>query len=160
MKNKILEKLQNSDGYVSGQELCELLGVSRTAVWKNIQALKNEGYVIEGVNNKGYRLVSEPDVMSEEKISKYLETRTFARKLYISLFAYSVFTCYHHISDNTYQNYSYETHYLKILIVFDLLIPFLPLIYSHSPVSISPQIYPHTEKKQHIHAASSSCVIN
>ena len=82
MKNKILEKLQNSDGYVSGQELCELLGVSRTAVWKNIQALKNEGYVIEGVNNKGYRLVSEPDVMSEEKISKYLETRTFARKLY------------------------------------------------------------------------------
>ena len=72
MKNKILEKLQNSDGYVSGQELCELLGVSRTAVWKNIQALKNEGYVIEGVNNKGYRLVSEPDVMSEEKISKYL----------------------------------------------------------------------------------------
>ena len=41
MKNKILEKLQNSDGYVSGQELCELLGVSRTAVWKNIQALKN-----------------------------------------------------------------------------------------------------------------------
>ena len=51
-------------------------------MWKNIQALKNEGYVIEGVNNKGYRLVSEPDVMSEEKISKYLETRTFARKLY------------------------------------------------------------------------------
>ena len=85
MKNKILEKLQNSDGYVSGQELCELLGVSRTAVWKNIQALKNEGYVIEGVNNKGYRLVSEPDVMSEEKISKYLETRTFARKLYYCL---------------------------------------------------------------------------
>ena len=48
MKKKILEKLQSTDGFVSGQELCELLGVSRTAVWKNIQALKNDGYVIEG----------------------------------------------------------------------------------------------------------------
>ena len=47
MKKKILEKLQSTDGFVSGQELCELLGVSRTAVWKNIQALKNDGYVIE-----------------------------------------------------------------------------------------------------------------
>ena len=70
MKKKILEKLQSTDGFVSGQELCELLGVSRTAVWKNIQALKNDGYVIEGVNNKGYRLVSVPDVMSEENISR------------------------------------------------------------------------------------------
>ena len=82
MKKKILEKLQSTDGFVSGQELCELLGVSRTAVWKNIQALKNDGYVIEGVNNKGYRLVSVPDVMSEENISRYLNTKTFARKLY------------------------------------------------------------------------------
>ena len=65
MKKKILDKLQSSDGYVSGQELCELLGVSRTAVWKNIQALKNDGYVIEGVNNKGYRLVSEPQQTAE-----------------------------------------------------------------------------------------------
>ena len=81
MKKKILEKLQSTDGFVSGQELCELLGVSRTAVW-NIQALKNDGYVIEGVNNKGYRLVSVPDVMSEENISRYLNTKTFARKLY------------------------------------------------------------------------------
>ena len=79
MKKKILEKLQSTDGFVSGQELCELLGVSRTAVWKNIQALKNDGYVIEGVNNKGYRLVSVPDVMSEENISRYLNTKTFAR---------------------------------------------------------------------------------
>ncbi len=82
MKKKILEKLQSTDGFVSGQELCELLGVSRTAVWKNIQALKNDGYVIEGVNNKGYRLVSVPDVMSEENISRHLNTKTFARKLY------------------------------------------------------------------------------
>lgn len=82
MKNKILEILQQSDGYVSGQQLCEMLGVSRTAVWKNIQALKNEGYVIDGVNNKGYRLVEEPDVMSEENIGRYLDTELFARKIF------------------------------------------------------------------------------
>lgn len=82
MKEKILEILQRADGYVSGQDLCRQLGVSRTAVWKNIQSLKSEGYNIEGVNNKGYRLVSSPDVMSAEKISKHLTTREFARKLY------------------------------------------------------------------------------
>lgn len=82
MKEKILEILQRADGYVSGQELCRQLGVSRTAVWKNIQSLKGEGYSIDGVNNKGYMLVGSPDVMSAESISGYLTTREFARKLY------------------------------------------------------------------------------
>ena len=56
MKNEILRALRNADAYVSGQELCERLGVSRTAVWKNIRALQEEGYEIEAVTNRGYRL--------------------------------------------------------------------------------------------------------
>ena len=46
MKTKILKILRQADTYISGQELCSQLGVSRTAVWKVIQQLKDEGYVI------------------------------------------------------------------------------------------------------------------
>ena len=56
MKEKILALLRTSSDYISGQAICEKLGVSRTAVWKNINALKAEGYIIDAVNNKGYRL--------------------------------------------------------------------------------------------------------
>ena len=56
MKEKILRILREAEGYVSGQELCERLGVSRTAVWKVIGQLKEEGYGIEGVKNRGYHI--------------------------------------------------------------------------------------------------------
>ena len=47
MKGEILKLLKETDGYISGQELCEKFGVSRTAVWKVINQLKEEGYEIE-----------------------------------------------------------------------------------------------------------------
>ena len=59
MKAEILKILKKEKDYVSGQELCESLGVSRTAVWKAIRQLEEQGYVIEAVRNKGYRLVEE-----------------------------------------------------------------------------------------------------
>ena len=40
MKAEILTILKDTDGYVSGQELCERFGVSRTAVWKAMNQLK------------------------------------------------------------------------------------------------------------------------
>lgn len=40
MKSEILHLLRNADGYISGQQLCEAFGVSRTAVWKAINQLK------------------------------------------------------------------------------------------------------------------------
>ena len=43
MKAEILTILKDTDGYVSGQELCERFGVSRTAVWKAMNQLKKEG---------------------------------------------------------------------------------------------------------------------
>lgn len=82
MKEKILELLKNSDDFISGQTICEKLGVSRTAVWKNINTLKKEGYEIDAVNNKGYKLVREPDIVTEEKIRAALHTREFGRTLY------------------------------------------------------------------------------
>lgn len=52
MKTKILKILRNADGFVSGQAICESLGVSRTAVWKVINQLKEEGYEFDAVSNK------------------------------------------------------------------------------------------------------------
>lgn len=66
MKTEILKLLRESEGYVSGQKLCGKLGVSRTAVWKIINQLKEEGYHVEAVQNRGYRIVDIPDVLSEE----------------------------------------------------------------------------------------------
>jgi BirA family biotin operon repressor/biotin-[acetyl-CoA-carboxylase] ligase len=63
MKAEILKMLRETDSYVSGQELCNKFGVSRTAVWKAINQLKENGYEIEAVQNKGYHLLSAPDVM-------------------------------------------------------------------------------------------------
>jgi BirA family biotin operon repressor/biotin-[acetyl-CoA-carboxylase] ligase len=68
MKAKILELLKSTDAYISGQELCERFGVSRTAVWKVICQLREEGYVIDSVNRKGYKIISCPDILSEEEI--------------------------------------------------------------------------------------------
>ena len=62
MKAKILALLRQREDYVSGQELCERFGVSRTAVWKTIGQLKKEGYRIEAVQNRGYRLASRQQV--------------------------------------------------------------------------------------------------
>lgn len=74
MKTEILTILRESEGYVSGQQLCEQMHVSRTAVWKVIEQLKKEGYTIEAVRNKGYRLTESPDVMSSAEIESLLET--------------------------------------------------------------------------------------
>jgi BirA family biotin operon repressor/biotin-[acetyl-CoA-carboxylase] ligase len=82
-KQEILRRLSGSGDYVSGQELCEMLVVSRTAVWKNIQKLKEEGYPIEAVTNKGYRLLSveEADILDREQISAKLTTAWAGRPL-------------------------------------------------------------------------------
>lgn len=82
MKKKILELLKGTEGYVSGQDICKQLGVSRTAVWKNVKALKEEGYEIDSVNNRGYKLLSEPDVLGREQIERYLQTRWLAREIH------------------------------------------------------------------------------
>ena len=76
-KQEVLRQLREADGYVSGQQLCEALGVSRTAVWKIINRLKEDGYPIEAVTNKGYRLLSVEgrDLFNQEELERRLTTR-------------------------------------------------------------------------------------
>lgn len=81
MKAKILRVLKSTPGYVSGQELCEQLGVSRTAVWKVIRQLEEEGYRIEAVRNRGYRLLESEDVFTGEEIRSVLNTERLGREL-------------------------------------------------------------------------------
>lgn len=80
MKARLLRILRETDGYVSGQQLCEYFGVSRTAVWKVIRQLKEDGYQIEAVQNKGYRLLEVPDVFTGEEVASRLHTRRLGRK--------------------------------------------------------------------------------
>lgn len=68
MKEQILRMLRQQNQYISGQHMCKELGVSRTAVWKVINQLKEEGYVIEAVSNKGYVLKDSPDIVTDYEI--------------------------------------------------------------------------------------------
>ena len=76
LKNALLEALLSSDGEsLSGSVLASRLGVSRAAVWKAIDQLREEGYVIEAGTNRGYRLISENDRLSVPAIRRR-RTRT------------------------------------------------------------------------------------
>lgn len=82
MKSEILAALRSADGHVSGQELCRQFGVSRTAVWKSINQLKEAGYEIEAVQNKGYRLLSSPDILSQAELESNRHTSWVGEELY------------------------------------------------------------------------------
>ena len=72
---EVLTALREKDGYISGQELCEKFKVSRTAVWKRIRQLQAEGYEIEAVPNRGYRIAGCPDVIAAEEVESRLKTK-------------------------------------------------------------------------------------
>ncbi|MEL7565194.1 MAG: biotin--[acetyl-CoA-carboxylase] ligase [Dehalobacterium sp.] len=74
MKNAILKLLKGNSEYLSGEEISNILGVSRTAIWKHIRTLKSEGYVIESQTKLGYLLLKVPDRMYPEEIKGYLKT--------------------------------------------------------------------------------------
>lgn len=74
MKSRVLKLLRQEKDYVSGQELCEKLQVSRTMVWKLVNQLKEEGYKIEAVKNRGYHLEAVPDLVTEAEIKSFLRT--------------------------------------------------------------------------------------
>lgn len=81
-KSDILAALRSSRDYVSGQQLCAQFGVSRTAVWKAINQLKEDGYQIEAVSHKGYRLLESPDILSESEILSRLTTDWAGQRLH------------------------------------------------------------------------------
>lgn len=82
VKSNVLEILESRRGEsVSGNEIAETLGVSRNAVWKGIKQLRDEGYSILAVTNKGYCLEQDNDILSAEGIRPYLKTKFFGKSI-------------------------------------------------------------------------------
>ncbi len=74
MKEKVLAFFKAQEGsFVSGAAVSRALGVTRAAVWKAVQSLQEDGYRIEAVHRKGYRLVDGPDRLSEAHILPLLK---------------------------------------------------------------------------------------
>lgn len=80
-KEKILETLTHGQ-WVSGEELGRTLGISRPAVWKYIARLRKEGFLVESLRGRGYRLLAWPDTLYPELIRTRLHTRRFGRKIH------------------------------------------------------------------------------
>lgn len=78
----ILDMLQQADGYLSGEELSSRLGITRAAVWKHIRSLRAEGYSIDSVTNRGYRLLGAPDTLSADTIANGLKTHTLGQHIF------------------------------------------------------------------------------
>ncbi len=81
-KDDALRLLRSArSGHVSGAVLAAAMGVSRTAVWKHIKTLEREGYSIEAVPSKGYRLTASPDVIVAGEVKQGLGTRTIGKEI-------------------------------------------------------------------------------
>ena len=86
IKDELLRILwDNADKSISGAELALRLNVSRAAVWKAMEQLRAEGYVIESATRVGYRLSSRSDVLSESGIARHLRCRDLHVEVYPSL---------------------------------------------------------------------------
>ena len=73
-KEQLLMLFENNKGvFFSGEDIAEKLSISRTAVWKSVKSLRNDGYNIEAVRNKGYCLSVKTDILSVQGIQKYLQ---------------------------------------------------------------------------------------
>lgn len=82
IREQLLEMLEGGEE-VSGERMAERLGVSRNAVWKAMALLRRDGYEIEAVTNRGYRLVSVPEKLAEAEIRRALTTREIGREMEI-----------------------------------------------------------------------------
>lgn len=69
------------NNFVSGELISRELTVSRTAVWKHINGLRDAGYVIEAVPSRGYLLVSTPNILSEEEVREKLHGEIIGQRL-------------------------------------------------------------------------------
>jgi len=82
MQDKILDFLNKKQDYISGDQISHRLGITRQALWKHIQALKDYGYDIVAVPHLGYKLISSPDRLFVSEVSRQLNTKFIGKKIY------------------------------------------------------------------------------
>ena len=82
MRKEILNLLKKSgDTYISGEEIAERLGVSRTAVWKHIKELRRAGYDIVSQSRSGYALRGTPDVLTPAELGPLMGQSLFGTNI-------------------------------------------------------------------------------
>lgn len=81
MEDRILNELKNAEDYISGETLSSSLNVSRAAIWKHIKNLKSKGYLIDGVSNKGYKLISSPDLINKSEVLSLIRTSMIGKNI-------------------------------------------------------------------------------
>jgi len=84
MRDEILKiLLDDMDNFISGEAISKKLNVTRAAIWKHIKALQEEGFIIESISRKGYRLVKLPNKLEEITLLHGMRTRRMGRVLEI-----------------------------------------------------------------------------
>lgn len=77
----LLSILKEKGDYVSGQEIADALSISRNAVWKQIEKLREEGVAIEAVTGRGYRIAGEQEAFGLRSIRSFLHTKWLGKDL-------------------------------------------------------------------------------
>lgn len=72
--DKVLQLLMEN-GHISGEEISRRLGITRAAVWKQVERLREAGFVVEAAGKKGYRLASSPDSILPAYLQRGLSTQ-------------------------------------------------------------------------------------
>jgi BirA family biotin operon repressor/biotin-[acetyl-CoA-carboxylase] ligase len=82
VKDKVLRILKDSgENFVSGEKISGELGVTRAAIWKYINLIKEDGYEIEAISRKGYRIISAPDILTFEEVKDFLNTQYIGKNI-------------------------------------------------------------------------------
>ena len=83
VRTKLIEAFSDANGtFISGQQIADYIGCSRTAVWKHIEELRTEGFVVEAVRNKGYRIIFTPEKVTANEIQLGLQTKTLGKMIH------------------------------------------------------------------------------
>jgi BirA family biotin operon repressor/biotin-[acetyl-CoA-carboxylase] ligase len=81
MQERIIHLLRKSSGYVSGEEISRDLNISRAGIWKHIEDFRRQGYEIDAVSRRGYRIKTSPDKLLPWEVKCNLGTRTMGREI-------------------------------------------------------------------------------
>ncbi|MBM4762100.1 biotin--[acetyl-CoA-carboxylase] ligase [Bacillus sp. B15-48] len=83
IRKNLIKAFTNAEkNYISGQNLADAVGCSRTAIWKHIEELRKEGFVIESVKKKGYKIVEVPEKVTADEIGLGLNTEFIGRHIH------------------------------------------------------------------------------
>lgn len=83
IRMKVLDAFTNAgETFLSGQHLADVIGCSRTAVWKHMEELRKEGFELEAVQRKGYRIVKTPEKITADEIRLGLRTSFIGRNIH------------------------------------------------------------------------------